>query len=162
MIKAYIDQVILRSNVEVLFPSSWDDCFFLYSYSPPPVVSTFVASPILTLFTIKRDIRSMAEQTYPSTTEMLHDATRMTHVQALSAFSTVRKTGVFQNYIQPVFVRVKELFNRAPLLFKIGLLGFCGLSAIPLGCFFGFMSIVTVGSFVLGGIAFSVVEVRTR
>ncbi|GJJ67698.1 hypothetical protein EMPS_00044 [Entomortierella parvispora] len=100
----------------------------------------------------------MADQHHSSASDMLFDATQKTKIQAQSALSAVKKNGVFQNYVQPALERVWDLLNRTPFLLKIALLGFFGLSAVPLGCFFGFMSIVTVGCFVLGGIAFSVVE----
>ncbi|KAG0054668.1 hypothetical protein BGZ83_010688 [Gryganskiella cystojenkinii] len=90
--------------------------------------------------------------------EMLQEATSQVGDLSRSTVAAVEKTGIYQKYIQPNFTRLKAAFDKAPYLIKVGLVLVTGMSAVPLGLFAGFMSIVTVGCLILGGIAFSVVE----
>jgi len=94
-----------------------------------------------------------------SAKEMLNVATAKASEATRSSGAAVDKTGFFPKYIQTNFVRIRGLFDNSPYPVKVGLLIIGGMSAIPLGIFVSFMTMVTIGCFVLGSIAFSVVEV---
>lgn len=91
--------------------------------------------------------------------EMMLDESKKAAEKAMSSFRAVANTGFCKNVLLPFWNGVKSLYNRAPLLARVGILIVVGMSIIPVGCFAGFMTIITVGCFVLGAIAFSVVEV---
>ncbi|KAK3843599.1 MAG: hypothetical protein J3R72DRAFT_440376 [Linnemannia gamsii] len=59
----------------------------------------------------------------------------------------------------PAVNYARTKYQASGLLVKITIITFLALSAVPLACFAGFMGIVTLGCLIVGGIAFSVVEV---
>jgi hypothetical protein len=73
--------------------------------------------------------------------------------------SAVKRSGPVQNYVMPAWNFIRQKYQNAGPLVKITLMTFGALSAIPLTCFFGFMSVVTVGCLIVAGIAFTIVEV---
>ncbi|KAF9377664.1 hypothetical protein CPB97_010028 [Podila verticillata] len=75
-----------------------------------------------------------------------------------SLYSKVTHNWLVASYVRPAGTKVKGLYDRCPILIKVTLLALAALSAIPLACFFGFMAMVTAGCFIVGGIAFTIVE----
>ncbi|OAQ24174.1 hypothetical protein K457DRAFT_1880849 [Linnemannia elongata AG-77] len=65
---------------------------------------------------------------------------------------------IVQRYVFPPAGYLKNRYVQAPTGVKIGVIGFGAMSAIPLGCFMGFMGLVTLGCFIVGGIGFTIVE----
>lgn len=76
-----------------------------------------------------------------------------------SLYSKVTNNWLVASYVRPAGTKVKGLYDRCPALVKVTLLALAALSAIPLACFFGFMAVVTAGCLIVGGIAFTIVEV---
>ncbi|KAF9931665.1 hypothetical protein FBU30_009726 [Linnemannia zychae] len=75
-----------------------------------------------------------------------------------SALESAKQMGVIQRYVIRPSGYVKQRYTQAPMTIKVGLVGFGAMAAIPLGCFFGFMSLVTLGFLIIAGIAFAIVE----
>ncbi|KAG0248022.1 hypothetical protein BG011_000624 [Mortierella polycephala] len=75
-----------------------------------------------------------------------------------SMLTTVQNWPLVHNYIAPLCNYILSMFYRSPLLVKLSALAFMGMSAIPVGCFLGFMSMVSVGCAIVGGFVFTIVE----
>ncbi|KAF9185030.1 hypothetical protein BGZ51_002972 [Haplosporangium sp. Z 767] len=75
-----------------------------------------------------------------------------------SMLSTVQNWPLVRNYIAPSCNYICSMFYRSPLLVKLSALAFMSMSAIPVGCFLGFMSMVSLGCAIVGGFAFTIVE----
>ncbi|KAF9123990.1 hypothetical protein BGW39_008546, partial [Mortierella sp. 14UC] len=78
--------------------------------------------------------------------------------KAQSALDSVKQWGVVQRYVVLPAGYLKQRYVQAPMSVKLGIIGFGAMSAIPLGCFAGFMGMVTLGLLIVGGIAFTIVE----
>jgi len=89
-----------------------------------------------------------------------HETPQIVASKAQSALESVNQMGIVQHYVFPPAGYLKNLYVQAPTSVKIGVVGFGAMSAFPLGCFMGFMGFVTLGSFIVGGIGFTIVEVR--
>lgn len=76
-----------------------------------------------------------------------------------SLYSKMTNNWLVASYVRPAGTKVRGLYDRCPVLVKVTLLTLVALSAIPLACFFGFMAMVTAGCLIVGGIAFTIVEV---
>ncbi|KAG0202718.1 hypothetical protein BGX33_009530 [Mortierella sp. NVP41] len=86
------------------------------------------------------------------------EAPQIVASKAQSMMDSVKSMGVVQRYVIPPANYVKQRYVQAPTTVKIGIIGFGAMSAIPLGCFAGFMSLITLGCLIVGGIAFTIVE----
>ncbi|KAG0206491.1 hypothetical protein BGX28_002074 [Mortierella sp. GBA30] len=75
-----------------------------------------------------------------------------------AAISTVKRSGLFQNYVMPVGRYIRQKYSQSPTVLRVSVMSFGLLSAIPVGCFMAFMSLVTLGCVIVGGIAFTIVE----
>ncbi|KAG0082627.1 hypothetical protein BGZ93_002346, partial [Podila epicladia] len=75
-----------------------------------------------------------------------------------SLYSKLTSNWVVVGYVRPAGSKVKSWYDRCPVLVKATLLALAALSAVPLVCFFGFMTVVTAGCLIVGGIAFTIVE----
>ncbi|KAI8603368.1 hypothetical protein EDD21DRAFT_402906 [Dissophora ornata] len=75
-----------------------------------------------------------------------------------AAFSSVQSSGLVQHYVKPAYTFLWGKYGQSPTLVRWLIFGFVAMSAIPIGCFLGFMSLVTVGCLIIGGIAFAIVE----
>ncbi|KAG0334660.1 hypothetical protein BG004_000320, partial [Podila humilis] len=75
-----------------------------------------------------------------------------------SLYSKLTNNWLVTSYIRPVTNTLVGWYDRSPFLVKITLLALAALSAVPVACFLGFMSLVTAGCLVVGGIAFTIVE----
>ncbi|KAG0070348.1 hypothetical protein BGZ92_004489, partial [Podila epicladia] len=75
-----------------------------------------------------------------------------------SLYSKLTSNWVVVGYVRPAGSKVKSWYDRCPVLVKATLLALAALSAVPLACFFGFMTVVTAGCLIVGGIAFTIVE----
>ncbi|KAI1309131.1 hypothetical protein EDD11_004142 [Mortierella claussenii] len=127
------------------------------SSSPSPRVSTDQArssKPLATPSTVGSEptstmdtLQSMAEDTQQKVTE----TTR-------SALTTVQSSGIVQRYVRPSYQYLKQRYDNSPLLVRLLVITFGAMSAIPMGCFTAFMSVVTLGCLIVGGIAFTIVE----
>lgn len=91
--------------------------------------------------------------------EVAQEAPQIVASKAQSALESVKNMGIVQRYVLPPVGYLKQRYVQAPVTIKIGLIGFGAMSAIPLGCFLGFMSLVTLGCLIVGGIGFTIVEV---
>lgn len=98
-----------------------------------------------------------------STSSLAHDIMTDASVKVSETtrdtVSAVRRSGPVQNYIMPAFNYTRQRYQSSGPLVKITLMTFAALSAIPLACFTGFMGVVTLGCLIVGGIAFTIVEV---
>ncbi|KAG0256895.1 hypothetical protein DFQ27_005410 [Actinomortierella ambigua] len=74
------------------------------------------------------------------------------------AVETVRQSTLVQRLIVPPTRFVVRKYNDSPVFLKFSLATFAAMSAIPIACFLGFMSIVAVSLLLVGGIAFAVIE----
>ncbi|KAH7034346.1 hypothetical protein BKA57DRAFT_442647 [Linnemannia elongata] len=92
--------------------------------------------------------------------DVAQEAPQIVTSKTQSTLEYVKQMGIVQRYILPPAGYLKNRYVRAPTSFKIGVIGFGAMSAIPLGCFMGFMGLVTLGCFIVGGIGFTIVEVR--
>lgn len=81
---------------------------------------------------------------------------------AQSALSSMRHSNLVQRYVNPPSAWVANKYQQSPAPVRFLLMGFGAMSAIPIGCFLGFMGVVTLGCLVVGGIAFTIVEVRAQ
>ncbi|KAG0257939.1 hypothetical protein BG011_003670 [Mortierella polycephala] len=75
-----------------------------------------------------------------------------------AAAATIKQSGVVQNYAMPAWSMAKRRYNQSPMVLKISVLSFAALSAVPIGCFMGFMGLITVGCMIVSGIVFTAVE----
>ncbi|KAG0366495.1 hypothetical protein BGZ54_005273, partial [Gamsiella multidivaricata] len=75
-----------------------------------------------------------------------------------AALTTVQSSGFVQRYIMPSYQWSRQKYEQSPMLVRLMILGFIAMSAIPIGCFMGFMALVTLGCLIVGGIAFLIVE----
>jgi hypothetical protein len=80
--------------------------------------------------------------------------------KAQSALESVKQMGIVQRYVLPPAGYLKNRYVHAPTSVKIGVIGFRAMSTISLGCFMEFMGLVTLGCLIVGGIGFTIVEVR--
>ncbi|OAQ22310.1 hypothetical protein K457DRAFT_143517 [Linnemannia elongata AG-77] len=78
--------------------------------------------------------------------------------KAQSVLESVKQMDVVQRYVFPPAGYLKNRYVQAPTGVKIGVIGFGAMSAIPLGCFMGFMGLVTFGCLIVGGVGFTIVE----
>jgi len=76
-----------------------------------------------------------------------------------AALSSVQSSGLVQHYVKPAYAYLWGKYSQSPTLVRWLIFGFVAMSAIPIGCFLGFMSLVTIGCLIVGGIAFAIVEV---
>ncbi|KAF9181593.1 hypothetical protein BGZ51_005309 [Haplosporangium sp. Z 767] len=90
--------------------------------------------------------------------EAMEDASIKISETTSAAAATVKQSGIVQNYAMPVWSMVRRRYNQSPMVLKISILSFAALSAVPIGCFMGFMGLITLGCMIVGGIAFTVVE----
>ncbi|KAG9061925.1 hypothetical protein KI688_006642 [Linnemannia hyalina] len=86
------------------------------------------------------------------------EAPQIVASKAQSALESVKQMGIVQRYVLPPAGYLKNRYVHAPTGVKIGVIGFGAMSAIPLGCFMGFMGVVTLGCFIVGGIGLIAVE----
>ncbi|KAF9349433.1 hypothetical protein BGX34_001801 [Mortierella sp. NVP85] len=77
---------------------------------------------------------------------------------AQSALSTMQRSSLVQRYVSQPSKWVANKYQQSPTPVRFLLMGFGAMSAIPIGCFLGFMGVVTLGCLVVGGIAFTIVE----
>ncbi|KAH7034042.1 hypothetical protein BKA57DRAFT_185927 [Linnemannia elongata] len=78
--------------------------------------------------------------------------------KAQSVLESVKQMDVVQRYVFPPAGYLKSRYVQAPTGVKIGVIGFGAMSAIPLGCFMGFMGLVTLGCLIVVGVGFTIVE----
>ncbi|KAH7034067.1 hypothetical protein BKA57DRAFT_476446, partial [Linnemannia elongata] len=78
--------------------------------------------------------------------------------KAQSVLESVKQMDVVQRYVFPPAGYLKNRYVQAPTSVKIGVIGFGAMSAIPLGCFMGFMGLVTLGCLIVVGVGFTIVE----
>ncbi|KAG0001153.1 hypothetical protein BGZ65_003742 [Modicella reniformis] len=90
--------------------------------------------------------------------ELMEDASVNVHEKTRGAFEAVKQSGPVQSYVMPMVEWFRDKFNRSPMMVRVTLITFGILSAVPVGCFMGFMSVVTLGCLIVGAIAFTVVE----
>lgn len=86
------------------------------------------------------------------------EAPQMVASKAQSALESVKQIGIVQRYVLLPAGYLKTRYVQAPTSVKIGVIGFGAMSAIPLGCFMGFMGLVTLGCLIVGGIGMTIVE----
>lgn len=77
-----------------------------------------------------------------------------------AALATVKQSGIVQNYVMPVARYSRQKYDQSPMVIKVALVSFGALSAIPVTCFLGFMAMITLGCLIVGGLAFTIVEVN--
>ncbi|KAG0293085.1 hypothetical protein BGZ96_003357 [Linnemannia gamsii] len=90
--------------------------------------------------------------------DVAQEAPQIVASKAQSVLQSVKRMGIVQHYVLPPVGYLKQRYVQAPVTVKVGIIGFGAMSAIPLGCFLGFMSLVTVGCMIVGGIGFTIVE----
>lgn len=78
--------------------------------------------------------------------------------KAQSVLESVKQMDVVQRYVFPPAGYLNNQYVQAPTSVKIGVIWFGAMSAIPLGCFKGFMGLVTLGCLIVGGVGFTIVE----
>ncbi|KAF8938995.1 hypothetical protein BGZ47_008346 [Haplosporangium gracile] len=90
--------------------------------------------------------------------EVAQEAPQIMANKAQSVLESVKQMGIVQRYVLPPAGYLKSRYIRAPTNVKIGIIGFGAMSAIPLGCFLGFMALVTLGCLIIAGIGLTIVE----
>jgi len=99
-----------------------------------------------------------------TSSQTAHDIMEDTSVKVTestqAALDTVKRSGVVQNYAMPMVRYVRQKYDQSPMVIKVALVSFGALSAIPVTCFLGFMAMITLGCLIVGGIAFTIVEVK--
>ncbi|KAI7831310.1 hypothetical protein BC939DRAFT_226227 [Gamsiella multidivaricata] len=113
--------------------------------------------------TFHTDARRRPHSTMSRAATSAHDALEDTSIKfqetTRDALQAVRQSGPIQRYLMPTVDYIRDKYRRSPTVVKIVLMTFAALSAIPLACFVGFMGVVTLGCLIVGGIAFTIVEV---
>jgi hypothetical protein len=92
--------------------------------------------------------------------DVAQGASQIVTNKAQSALESVKQMSIVQRDVFPHTRYLKNRYVQALTSVKIGVIGFGAMSAIPLGCFMGFMGLVTLVCMIVGGIGFTVVEVR--
>ncbi|KAK3814500.1 MAG: hypothetical protein J3R72DRAFT_461905 [Linnemannia gamsii] len=105
----------------------------------------------------------MSTQAIQQTTEAAQEAAQETPLiiptKARSALDSLKQFSLVQRYILTPAGFIRQRYVQSPLIVKVGLIGLGTMSAIPVGCFVGFMGMVTLGVLFVEGIALAVVEV---
>ncbi|KAI7824821.1 hypothetical protein BC939DRAFT_502536 [Gamsiella multidivaricata] len=100
----------------------------------------------------------MSSSTAHDIREMTGEASHRVTETTKAALTTVQSSGFVQRYIMPSYQWSRQKYEQSPMLVRLMILGFIAMSAIPIGCFMGFMALVTLGCLIVGGIAFLIVE----
>ncbi|KAF9280832.1 hypothetical protein BGZ88_011961 [Linnemannia elongata] len=90
--------------------------------------------------------------------DVAQEAPQIVTSKTQSTLEYVKQMDIVQRYVFPPAGYLKNRYVQAPTSVKIGVIGFGAMSAIPLGCFMGFMGLVTLGCLIVGGIGFTIVE----
>jgi len=98
-------------------------------------------------------------ETATSARERMEGTTIQVQEKTRGALEAVRQSSPVQRYVMPTVDWFRDKFNKSPMMIRVTMLTFALLSAVPVACFSGFMSVVTVGCLIVGGIAFAIVEV---
>ncbi|KAF9579521.1 hypothetical protein BGW38_004183 [Lunasporangiospora selenospora] len=77
---------------------------------------------------------------------------------AKSVVIKMKDSSPVQNYMLPAVRSGIQIYRQSSTSIKVGLLSFGAMGVIPLGCFIGFMAIVTLGCLIVAGIGIMVVE----
>ncbi|KAG0218456.1 hypothetical protein B0O80DRAFT_497008 [Mortierella sp. GBAus27b] len=72
--------------------------------------------------------------------------------------AAVRDSSLVRRYIHPPFAWTVNKYQQSPRPVRLLLMSFGVMSVVPVGCFLGFMGVVTLGCLIVGGIAFAIVE----
>ncbi|KAI8596354.1 hypothetical protein EDD21DRAFT_408436 [Dissophora ornata] len=97
-------------------------------------------------------------ETAMSAHDQLKDASIGVQDTTKEALESMKRLGFVQQYVLPTFDWLKDKLYRSSVVVRITILTFLALSAVPIGCFIGFMGVVTLGCLIVGGIAFAIVE----
>ena len=79
--------------------------------------------------------------------------------QEASQIAPSKAQSVLESILPPAGI-LKSYYIQAPIGVKIGFIGFGAILAIPLSCFIGFISLITLGYLFVESIGFTIVEVR--
>ncbi|KAK3828142.1 MAG: hypothetical protein J3Q66DRAFT_394448 [Benniella sp.] len=90
--------------------------------------------------------------------DIVQGTTHRVGESAQSALSSMRQSSLVQRYVSVPSNWVVSKYQQSTAPVRFLLMGFGAMSAIPIGCFLGFMGVVTLGCLVVGGIAITIVE----
>ncbi|KAG0046929.1 hypothetical protein BGZ89_005114 [Linnemannia elongata] len=125
---------------------------------PSPPVSTTTPKQSPNIINTRTMATMNIDRKIDQARDVAQEAPQIVTSKAQSTLEYVKQMGIVQRYVLPPAGYLKNRYVRAPTSFKIGVIGVGAMSAIPLGCFMGFMGLVTLGCFIVGGIGFTIVE----
>ncbi|OAQ29194.1 hypothetical protein K457DRAFT_19601, partial [Linnemannia elongata AG-77] len=94
------------------------------------------------------------ERNVDQTRDVAQEVPQVFGSKAQSALESVKQMDIVQRYVFPPAGYLKNRYVQAPTSVKIEVIGFGAMSTIPLGCFMGFMGLVTFGCLIVGGVGF--------
>ncbi|KAG0201242.1 hypothetical protein BGX28_005891 [Mortierella sp. GBA30] len=70
----------------------------------------------------------------------------------------IQNSSLVQNYVMPRLRSLQHMYYQAHWTIKLFILSAALMGVIPLGCYVGFMGMVTIGCVIVAAIAFTIVE----